>query len=141
MACPSSRRRSEAEEVELALSDPDQVAGRLRQQALPAERLPQLRDVDLERLLGRLGRLVLPERVGQALGGDGLVRVQEKHREERTVLRARQGHDSFPVDHVERAEDPELHLLARLYHPRFGPFGLRSGAALPGPNRALGGRP
>ena len=99
----------EAREVELILVDAQQVAGRLRLQAVLAERLAQLRDVDLERLLRCLRRLFLPERVDQAGGGNDLVGVQEKHRQQRPVLGACQVHHSLSLDHIERTEDPELH--------------------------------
>ena len=107
----------EPREVELVRVNSDQVAGRLREQALGVEHLPQLRDVDLERLLRRFGWLVLPECVGEALGGDDLVRMQEEHCQEGAVLGARQGDDTFPVDHVERAEDPEFHCRATVPLP------------------------
>ena len=102
----------ELQHVELVVLDPDQVAGRLREQAVAVKHLPQLRDVDLECLLRRLRRLLVPERLRQALGRDDLVRMQEEHCQEGTVLGSRQGDDSFPVDHVERAEDPEFHCWA-----------------------------
>jgi hypothetical protein len=41
----------------------EQIAGRLRLQALLAEQFAQLRDVHLQYLLRRLGRIFLPERI------------------------------------------------------------------------------
>ncbi len=54
-----ARRRHqplEAMEVELTVADPDEVAGGLRQDQIPAERLAQLGDVHLERRRGGGGR-------------------------------------------------------------------------------------
>ena len=54
-----ARRRHqqlEAMEVELAVADPDEVAGGLGQDQIPAERLAQLGDVHLERRPGGVGR-------------------------------------------------------------------------------------
>jgi hypothetical protein len=99
----------EARDVELAVPDAQQVSGRLRSHAVFTERLAQLRDVDLERLV-RPGRaLVLPERLGQALRRHHLVGVHQQHRQQRPVLRAREVDRSLPVDHFEWAKDPELH--------------------------------
>ena len=128
----------EALEIELVLLHLDAIAGRFGLHAVPAERLAQVRDVDLHRLLCRLRPLILPERVDQALGGDDLVRVQEEHRQQRAVLGACQGHHSLPVDHVEWTEDPELHRSATVppcpepLEPRPGEHLTR---ALPGLSR------
>src|SRR6266542_108493 len=51
----------EALQVELARLDAQQVARSLGQQPLLTEHLPQLRDVDLQGLLGRVRGLLLPE--------------------------------------------------------------------------------
>ena len=54
-----ARRRNqplEAIEVELAVADPDEVAGGLRQDQIPAERLAELGDVHLEPRRGGVGR-------------------------------------------------------------------------------------
>ena len=121
----------ELQHVELVVLDPDQVAGRLGEQAVAIKHLPQLRDVDVECLLRRLRRLLVPERLRQALGRDDLVRMQEQHCQEGTVLRSRQGDDSCPVDHVERAEDPELHCWATV--PPAIQAILQRASALPNP--------
>jgi hypothetical protein len=54
-------------EVELTVADPDEVAGGLRQDQIPAERLAQLGDVHLERRPGGVGRIRVPELVDQAV--------------------------------------------------------------------------
>ena len=67
MQLPFCLETLEAREVELVAVRVQQVARRPREQALLAEQLAQLRDVHLERLLRRRGRLFLPERVDQPL--------------------------------------------------------------------------
>ena len=49
-------QRLEAMEVEFTIADPDEIAGGLRQDQIPAERLAQLGDVHLERRRGGVGR-------------------------------------------------------------------------------------
>ena len=62
----------EAEQVELVGVDPDEVAGLLRddRRAVP-EHLPQLGDVELERVRRGRRRIVRPQRVDQAVDRDG----------------------------------------------------------------------
>jgi len=57
----------EAMEVEFTIADPDEIAGGLRQDQIPAERLAQLGDVHLERRRGGGGRIRVPELVDQAV--------------------------------------------------------------------------
>jgi hypothetical protein len=100
----------EASEVELVLCHPQAVAGRPRLQALLAERLAQPGDVHLQRLLGRLRRLVLPQGLDQAVTRDDLVRVQKQNGEQGALLAAVEIDLSPVLRHLERAEDPELHV-------------------------------
>jgi hypothetical protein len=44
--------------------------------------------MDVDGLLGALGRIFLPERVDQPIVRDDLVRMQEQYGEERTLLRS-----------------------------------------------------
>src|SRR5207245_5807703 len=68
---PTFRRELfEALEVELALAYAEQVAGRPRYETFGAELLPQLRDVDLQRLRRGRRRFVRPELVDQTLARD-----------------------------------------------------------------------
>ncbi len=65
-----ARRRHQPLEpmaVELTVADPDEVAGGLRQDQIPAERLAQLGDVHLESRRGGGGRIRAPELVDQAV--------------------------------------------------------------------------
>jgi hypothetical protein len=100
----------EALQVELVAFDPKHVAGRFGLQAIRTERLAELGNVDLERLLSRLGCLLVPKRVDQALRGDDLVRVHEQHREQGALLRASELELTPVVEYFERAKDLEVHV-------------------------------
>ena len=76
------RQPLEAREVEALGIDPQDVAGRLGHDRLRADRLPQPRDVVLQRRSGRLRRLRSPHLVDQPVGGDELVGVQQQERQE-----------------------------------------------------------
>ena len=75
-------------EVELIRPQTDHVAGRLRGEGIRRKRLAKARHVDTERSAACLGRILPPEVVDQTVGGNDLVRVQEKGGEESTLLRA-----------------------------------------------------
>jgi hypothetical protein len=96
-------------QVELSGVDVQHVPGGLPLQAVSADDLPQVRDVDLERLLHRLGGRVLPQRVDQAVGGDDSIGLEEQHGQERTVLLSTKVDAAAVLDRLERAEDAELH--------------------------------
>src|SRR5437868_6823874 len=83
---PLGLQTQEAGEVELIRLDTQQVPGRLRLNALLAEELPQLRDVDLQRFLRRRGRLLLPKRVDQTVAGHDAVRLQQEECQQRALL-------------------------------------------------------
>jgi hypothetical protein len=67
--------------------------------------------VDVERF-HRVGACVFaPQAHRQALGAHGLVRVQEQHCQQRAGLRAAERHHVAAGADLERAKDPELHLV------------------------------
>jgi hypothetical protein len=78
----------ETVQVELVLAELQRVAGRLRHDRLAAlpERLPELRDADLQRGQPRLRLLVPPQLFEQADARDRLVCVQEEDRQQRALL-------------------------------------------------------
>ncbi len=98
-------------EIELVGLDPDDVAGRSGRQHVLRKRLAKSRDVDPQRGGGVLGRVLAPELVDQPVSGNDLVGVEEEHGEKRTRLRPAQGNLARLVPHLERSQDPELHLL------------------------------
>ena len=73
---PLSNQALEPIEVELALLNPDGVARWLGDQTIGAERLPQLRDIALERLRRRFRRLIAPEVVDKPGDRDNPVTAQ-----------------------------------------------------------------
>ena len=62
--------------------------------------------------------------------------MQEEHRQQRPVLGARQADHSLSLDHVERAEDPELHSASQP-NPSSKPSSRSLGGTKPGPNHAF----
>ena len=77
----------EALRVQLVGLDPQTVGAALGRQPV-GDDLPHLRHVHLERVRRGRGRLLAPEVLDQEIGGDELVAVQEKEREQRARLTA-----------------------------------------------------
>src|SRR5207302_401673 len=103
-----------------------------RHEPLRPERLPELRDVDLERLRGTRGRLLAPELVDEPLGRDDAVSVQQEEREERARLLRCEADGSAVDDRLERPEEPELVHLASIlgcWRDVLAPELVRRGAA------------
>ena len=121
----------EAEQVELAGVDPNEVARVLGddRRAVP-EHLPQLGDVELERIRRSRWRVIRPQRVDQAVDGDGAVGRQQEQGEQRSLLDAAQRQDAACVHDFERPQNPKLHRLpsATNYEPAPG---LRKGSVAP----------
>ena len=101
-------------EIELIGLDAEDVAGRSGRQHILRKRLAQSRDVDPQSGGGVLGRVLTPELVDQPVSRNDLVGMQQEPREKRTRLRPSEGHLGAVVPHLERSQDPELHLLASL---------------------------
>ncbi len=90
-----------------------------------AERLAEIRDVDLDRLR-RGGRSALaPDRVDQAIGGDDLTALQRQHRENGARLRAPQIQRPAVFHGLERAEYSQLQASPPCDAPTL--LGLRTG--------------
>jgi hypothetical protein len=87
---------------------------------LGPERLPQRRDVTVNRLVRSLRRPVAPERFDQVVGGDDVALTEQKESEEHTVLLARRRQIDPIGFHLEPAEQPELHLVP-IVAPSCGP--------------------
>ena len=97
-------------EIEIVGLDPDQVARRPRGQHVLRKRLAKSRYMHVKRLVGALRRVLAPELVDQPVGGDDVVGMEQKHREKRARLGTAEGDLAAFVPHLERAQDPELHL-------------------------------
>jgi hypothetical protein len=68
-----------------------------------------LRDVDLQRLLRSVRRLVGPERLNQAIAGNNSVRLEQEHCQQDALLLPSQVKRTPVGEDLERAEDPKLH--------------------------------
>jgi hypothetical protein len=97
-------RLLEAFEVELAVGDANQVAGRPLDDQVAAERLAQLGGVNLERRRGRLRLLDAPQLLDQAVTRDGIVGMQEQKRQEGALLRTSDPHDPAVLLDLQRPE-------------------------------------
>jgi hypothetical protein len=65
----------------------------------------------VQRSLCALGRLLSPQRVDQLSAGDDLLAVQEQHREQRPLLRARRRQLTVTVGDPKWTKQLELHSL------------------------------
>ena len=80
------------------------------------ERLAELRDVDMDAVEGARRRFFVPERVDQAVRRDDLAGVQEKHREQRSLLAGTDLERLFALTDLEWAENSELHRVRPAGH-------------------------
>ena len=74
------------------------------------ERLPELRDVDLNGMRGRLRRVARPERLHEAIDRDDAARLERERGEERPRLRASERHGRSRSPDVDRAEEAYFEL-------------------------------
>ena len=100
--------------VHLLCRDLEGVAGGLPDEHLVGssrrfKRASELRDVDLDDVVGRRRRVVAPQELGEPFEGDDVVGLDEQDGEERALLGAAEGERLVATRHLEGAEDPELH--------------------------------
>ena len=76
----------ELEDVDGRWVDDEPVTGRRSLEHAVRQELPQLGDVHLDRVAGRIRRILAPERVDQGVARDDLVRLQQQGGEERPGL-------------------------------------------------------
>jgi hypothetical protein len=98
----------EALEVEAARFDMDDIASRLALDDLRSEHSADRVDLVLERRSCGRRRVVSPEQVDQLVLGDGLVRVEQEHAQERALLGRRDGNRLAVAPNFQRAQDAEL---------------------------------
>ena len=110
---PLAHELLEPIEIELTVGDGQAVARWLRQQTLSTERLPQLRDVALERLPRSLRRPLAPEVVDQVGGRNRTVSAQKQKGEECARLRGRQWDEPSLDDRFDRPEDAKFDQVIR----------------------------
>ena len=87
----------------------EDVAGRPRLDPLRAERLPELRHVDLEHLVRARRHRIGPDCLDERLDRDDAPRVEQEPGEQRAGLADREVDDSAALaGDLERAEQPEV---------------------------------
>ena len=108
-------------QVELLGLHPDQVAVRprdddtARRAVMPVgplfalKRPAEARDLDLDVLRGAFARVIARQLVNERVDRDGLVRVQQQHRQERALLASPQAHRMPLIRDLQVAEDAEVH--------------------------------
>jgi hypothetical protein len=111
---------------------------RLRKLSLLTEQLAKLGDIHLQRLYGRLGRLLFPGRVDEPLAGDNPVCLEKQQGEDRPLLLPVKSERTPVCEHVEWTENPELHPLHRLYR---APVRLATNGAATDPAQTSKRRP
>ncbi len=72
------------------------------------EKSAELRHVDLDAVRRRRRRCVAPERVDEAIARHDAIALEEKQREQATLLGSAEGEHTATDDHLHRSEDPEL---------------------------------
>src|ERR687898_1021099 len=100
--------RVEAVEVELSKARPQQIAVPLRHEQAVAERLAQIRHVDLNRFGAGRGRPLPPQLVDQAISRDDLAAVKQQDGEHGPLLRTPQHQPPVALDGLKRSQDPKL---------------------------------
>ena len=62
----------------------------------------------MQRVVGLLGLLRLPQLVDQQIRGNDAIGIQQQHSEQRSLLRAAELERATLLDRIERAENAEL---------------------------------
>ena len=106
---PSSRRRSNRVRSSVLGGDRQEVPGaRVDEHVVRLERLPQARDVLLERGRGIVGRIVPPQLLDQAVARDDRARLEQQQGEDASLLDAAQAKLPLALPDLERTEDAEV---------------------------------
>jgi hypothetical protein len=95
--------------VELAVLDANEVSGSTRLQHSGTEYPAEPGDIDLKRLASRFRRGLAPQHVDDLLGGDDLIRVQEKQADNHFLAVPAQAQLTAVSADVERTENPKVH--------------------------------
>jgi hypothetical protein len=101
----------------------------------------------MDALGDRRRRRLAPQVVYQSLRRDQLIRVQQQHRQQRPLLSSAKRQRAVVLDHLERAEEPEVHGSSRphgalttrrstMRHHRLTRSGTAQRRATPDPRRA-----
>jgi hypothetical protein len=106
---PLLEQTLESIEVQLLRFDPQQIARGTPREPAPSERLPKSRDVVVKRVSSARRRMLSPQSLDQPISGDCLVGVQQKDREQRTLLRPSERKLSATLPDADRTQNRELH--------------------------------
>jgi hypothetical protein len=118
--------------VERAGFESKPISGALRREdvadAGSSQDLPELRDVDLQRVLRRRRNPLAPQAVDELVDRDDLVQMDDEDREQRALLGPTEGKWSFIAEDLEGAKDPNIHVRLAPTDPttRFLADGMRS---------------
>jgi hypothetical protein len=96
-------------EIDRVRIRPQHVSPRPGDQDVPADVLPQPRNVIVERCRGVGRRPAAPEILDQPVGADDLVGMQDQQGEHRPALRPAHLEEVAVGHHLERSEHPEFH--------------------------------
>ena len=99
----------EAQGVEIAVVDPNEVAAGHGLDRCRAELFAQLRDEPLERLRSGLGRPPAPQLLDQAVARHSLVRMEEQEREQLPLVPAAEAQRGHSIVNLQRTENFESH--------------------------------
>src|SRR6266542_1493310 len=99
----------EAARVELVRPKFEHITRGERAEEVGSEDLADLRDMDTHRLKRGRRRSLAPKLLDQAIARDHAVQVHQQDREHSPFPPATKGNHPTPVEHLERAQDPELH--------------------------------
>ncbi len=103
---------AETVEIELTELDTEQIAGRPSDDAI-AELAAEAEDVVLQRSESRGRRIVAPDQVGQPVGCDDSVRVEQQRCDDGAALRAAERQHTLAVEDLDWPENPELHVTTK----------------------------
>ena len=110
---PFLAEADELEEVDGVRLDDEPIAGRRRLEYAFRQELPELRDVNLEGVARRVGRLVAPERVDEPIARDDPICIQEQNREQGAPLLPSERDRLAVQAHGDRTEEAELGASSR----------------------------
>jgi hypothetical protein len=109
----AGHRPLEAEDIHRVVVDHQLVAARARPQPVGVVNLPedhpQARDMETERLDGRIGLLVAPEPVEEDVVGQQPLRMQGQEREQRTLLGGTDRHRAARRVQLHRPQETDFH--------------------------------
>ena len=108
LASRAAEQALESKDVHLVRLRVQDVPGRPAFDPFGTQCAPQMGDVALDRVAGRLRRLLLPEPVDQLVHRDDVSGGEEQMREDQPLLRPAEGDRPPAVGHLERPQRAEL---------------------------------